>query len=139
MYRGTRTKGRWKVSATGSIIFLPVTPAFPFLVTDVPWPMPLDLQQKLVGGWVEPFVVLPGIVGWCNEDGIAFDLLPNVLATLTCERILLGNVFFTGGLGWDGREEWSPIPAELAAAMISEGGCTVTIDEVLEAVDGKAT
>ena len=128
-----------EMQMTGSIVFLPVTPAVPFLVTEVPWPMQLELQQKLVGGYVEPFTVLPGLVGWCNEDGRAFDLLPNVLATLTCERVLLGNVFMTGGFGWHGREDWRPIPAALAAALVEDGATSATIDEVLEAVNGKAT
>jgi len=102
--------------------------------------MQLRLQQELVGGFVEPFTVIPGaIVGWCNEDGRAYDLVPNVLATLTCERVLLGNVFFTGGFGWHGREDWAPLPADLCCAIVDEGGVSVTIDEVLESVRGKAS
>jgi len=128
------------MKATGSILYIPVLPPFPFLVTEVPWPMQLELQQELVGGYVEPFTVVPGgIVGWCNEDGRSQGLMPNVLATLTCERVLVGDVFFTGGFGWHGQDDWAPLPVELCVSLMDEGGTSVTISEVLESVRGKAT
>ncbi len=102
--------------------------------------MQLELQQELVGGYVEPFTVVPGgIVGWANEDGRSLGLMPNVLATLTCERVLVGPVFFTGGFGWHGQDDWAPLPVELCASLMDEGGTSVTISEVLESVRGKAT
>jgi len=129
-----------EMQATGSILYLPVLPSYPFLVTGVPWPMQLELQQELVGGYVQPFTVVPGgIVGWCNEDGQAMNLLPNILATLTCERALLGPVFFTGGFGWHGQDDWAPLPADLCCALVEQGGTSVTINDVLESIRGKAS
>jgi hypothetical protein len=116
---------------TGTIIFMPTRPHVSFLVTEVPWPMPLEMMQTLVGGYIESFTVAPGgLLGWCNEDGQGLDLEPNVFATITFQKVLVGNVYLTGW--WDGKDDCLPIPESVAGLLRRDGLPLVHIDTVME-------
>lgn len=122
--------------ATGSIIFMPTRPPVSFLVEEVPWPMTLEMMQTLVGGHVESFSVIPGhMLGWCNEDGEMLDLEPNMIATITFERVLIGNIYLTGW--WDGKDDCRPISPGIRDLLRGDRCPMVHIDTVLEYCNGK--
>jgi hypothetical protein len=124
------------VSDTGTIIFMPTRPQLSFLVEEVPWPMTLEMMQALVGGHVESFPIAPGgLLGWANEDGQMLDLEPNIFATITFERVLVGDIYITGW--WDGKDDCLPLPPSVHAALKRDGLPFVHIDTVLEYCNGK--
>jgi Domain of unknown function (DUF3846) len=124
------------MSDTGTIIFIPSRPHVSFLVEEVPWPMTLELMQTLVGGHVESFPIAPnGLLGWCNEDGWMLDLEPNVFATVTFERVLVGNVYITGW--WDGKDDCLPLPSSVYQILKRDRMPLIHIDTVLEYCNGK--
>ena len=124
-----------ELSELGTIIYMPVRPHISFLVEEVPWPIPLETMQLLVGGYVQSFSAIDGhMLGWCNEDGHSLDLLPNVLATIVFQRVLLGNIYLTGW--WDGKEDCLPINKELHDVLRSDRIPMIHFDTLMEYCNG---